>query len=61
MRPTQLVVQIKHNKVGDKLRWKTRTASRAELESVLEDWIAIRLKDGLDLPVLDGLPTPVAA
>ena len=34
---------------------------RAELLSVLEDWIAIRLKDGLDLPALPGLSPPVAA
>jgi predicted RNase H-like HicB family nuclease len=33
---------------------------RAELLSVLEDWIAFRLKGGLDLPVLPGLLTPVA-
>jgi predicted RNase H-like HicB family nuclease len=34
---------------------------RAELLSVLEDWIAIRLKDGLDLPALAGLAPPAAA
>lgn len=34
---------------------------RAELSGVLEDWIAIRLKDGLAIPVLSGLLTPVAA
>ena len=34
---------------------------RAELASALEDWIALRLAEGLDLPELSGVPTPVAA
>ena len=39
----------------------TFDACRAELLSILEDWTAIRLKDGLDLPALPGLSPPVAA
>jgi predicted RNase H-like HicB family nuclease len=39
----------------------TFDACRAELASTLEDWITVRLADGLDLPELSGLPTPVAA
>lgn len=33
---------------------------RIELASALEDWIALRLAEGLDLPELSGVPTPVA-
>lgn len=34
---------------------------RAELLSVLEDWIAIRLSTSLSLPIQPGLLTPVVA
>ena len=36
----------------------TFDACRAELLAVLEDWLAVHLKEGLALPVLPGIATP---
>ena len=38
----------------------TFDACRAELLSVLEDWLMVRLKEGLDLPAVPGTPSPTA-
>lgn len=34
---------------------RTLEACREELQSVLEDWILVRVADGLALPVVDGI------
>ena len=40
---------------------KTLDECRAELQSVLEDWILIRVREGLSLPKVDGINLNVSA
>lgn len=39
---------------------ETLEACRRELQEVLEDWILVRVADGLALPVVDGIELAIA-